>query len=315
MKILHAMAAAAFTAAAGAAHADEGGAAILVLDASGSMRGQVAGRPKIELAREAADALVRRWPADQALGVVAYGHRRKGDCADIELLQPVAAPDAAGLRTTLAAIKPAGMTPISAAVRFAAEQLGFAERKATVILVSDGEETCQADPCALGAELEKSGVDFTAHVVGFDLPAGPAREQLQCLARATGGRYVEARDAAGLGEALGALGAATFEARTGGEWMPDVGLVPETLAALGEPDAGGTETIAFTNDKTARDCQALCQSRASCAAWTYEPSGTFFVDHPRCALKGRGFGMRVEKMERGEGWVSGVKPGVELLVE
>ena len=87
----------------------------------------------------------------------------------------------------------------------AAEHLKSSERKATVILVSDGEETCNADPCALGAELEKLGVDFTAHVVGFDLPQGKARAQLQCLAKSTGGRYVEARDAAELNKALGEL--------------------------------------------------------------------------------------------------------------
>lgn len=87
--------------------------------------------------------------------------------------------------------------------RMAAEQLKFTERKATVILVSDGEETCPADPCALGEELEKPGIDFTAHVVGFDLPEGQARAQLQCLAKKTGGRYVEAGNAAELNKALG----------------------------------------------------------------------------------------------------------------
>ena len=77
------------------------------------------------------------------------------------------------------------------------------ERKATVILVSDGEETCHADPCALGAELEKLGVDFTAHVVGFDIDKNPkAKAQLQCLASSTGGRYLDAKDAGELNKAL-----------------------------------------------------------------------------------------------------------------
>ena len=181
------------------------GVSMLVLDASGSMWGQIQGRAKIEIAREAVGTMLKTWPRNQQLGLMAYGHRSKGNCADIEVLKMPATVDAAAMQQAVNALQPKGMTPISASVRMAAEQLKFSERKATVILVSDGEETCHADPCALGAELEKLGVDFTAHVVGFDLPEGKARAQLQCLAKTTGGRYVEARDAAELNKALGQL--------------------------------------------------------------------------------------------------------------
>ncbi len=181
------------------------GVSMLVLDASGSMWGQIQGRSKIEISREAVGTMLKTWPRNQELGLMAYGHRSKGDCADIELLKTPGPVDATGLQQAVNALQPKGMTPITAAVRMAAEQLKFSERKATVILVSDGQETCNADPCALGAELEKLGVDFTAHVVGFDLPEGKARAQLQCLAKSTGGRYVEARDAAELNSALGQL--------------------------------------------------------------------------------------------------------------
>ena len=181
------------------------GTTMLVLDASGSMWGQIQGRAKIDIAREAVGTMLKSWPAHQEIGLMAYGHRTKGSCADIELLKAPGALDAASMQQTVNALQPKGMTPISASVRMAAEQLKFTERKATVILVSDGEETCHADPCALGAELEKLGVDFTAHVVGFDLPEGKARAQLQCLAKTTGGRYVEARNAAELNSALGEM--------------------------------------------------------------------------------------------------------------
>ena len=181
------------------------GVSMLVLDASGSMWGQIQGRSKIEIAREAVGTMLKTWPRNQQIGLMAYGHRSKGNCADIEVLKAPGVLDAAAMQQAVNALQPKGMTPITASVRMAAEQLKFSERKATVILVSDGEETCHADPCALGAELEKLGVDFTAHVVGFDLPEGKARAQLQCLAKSTGGRYVEARDAAELNKALGQL--------------------------------------------------------------------------------------------------------------
>ena len=144
---------------------------MLVLDASGSMWGQIGGKTKIAIAREAVDSMLDGWNGGD-LGLIAYGHRRKGDCADIEVLQAIGPDTAAGIRKQVNALNPKGMTPITASVRMAAEQLRFTEQKATVILVSDGEETCSADPCALGKELEAMGVDFTAHVVGFDIEKG-----------------------------------------------------------------------------------------------------------------------------------------------
>ena len=183
---------------------------MLVLDASGSMWGQIDGRAKIEIAREAVGRVVADWSPDNALGLVAYGHRRKGDCADIETLIPVGPLDGAAYLATVKALNPKGMTPLSQAVIDAAAALRASEQKATVILVSDGEETCNLDPCAVGRELEASGVDFTAHVIGFDV-ANPAHQaQLRCLAENTGGRYFNARDAVELGNAVqGAVSAST----------------------------------------------------------------------------------------------------------
>ncbi|MBW1802080.1 MAG: VWA domain-containing protein, partial [Deltaproteobacteria bacterium] len=66
----------------------EAGRAILVLDASGSMWGKVRGRTKVEIARESIERLMEAWNPDIELGLIAYGHRRKGDCKDIELLLP-----------------------------------------------------------------------------------------------------------------------------------------------------------------------------------------------------------------------------------
>ena len=63
---------------------------ILVLDASGSMWGKVEGKTKIEIARETIAGLMKDWDPAIELGLMAYGHRREGDCKDIELLIPVA---------------------------------------------------------------------------------------------------------------------------------------------------------------------------------------------------------------------------------
>lgn len=181
------------------AHAE--GRSIIVLDASGSMWGQIAGQTKLEIARTALAGVLTSIPADTELGLIAYGHREKGSCADIELIVPPGVSTAPAIADAAAKMQFLGKTPLTDAVRLAASELRSTEAKATVILITDGIETCNADPCALGLELEASGVDFTAHVVGFGLTEAEGN-QVSCLATNTGGLYITAADLAGLTDAL-----------------------------------------------------------------------------------------------------------------
>ena len=174
---------------------------IIVFDASGSMWAQIGGKTRIEIARETIASVLKDFPGDRELGLMAYGHREKGSCSDIELVVAPATGTAGAISDAVNKINPKGKTPLSDAVKKAAEELKFTEEKATVILVTDGLETCNADPCALGNELEKAGVDFTAHVVGFGLSAEEGK-QVACLAENTGGKYIQASDAGQLTEAL-----------------------------------------------------------------------------------------------------------------
>jgi Ca-activated chloride channel family protein len=70
----------------GLALAQEQSNSILVLDASGSMWGQIDGVTKIEIAQGVVSDLLRTLPETQSIGLTAYGHRTKGDCTDIETL-------------------------------------------------------------------------------------------------------------------------------------------------------------------------------------------------------------------------------------
>jgi len=179
----------------------EEGDAILVLDGSGSMWGQIDGEAKIAIAKTVLGDLLDELPAERRLGLVAYGHRRKGDCTDIEELASIGA-DRAAISSAVQAISPKGKTPMAASVKLAAEKLRSTEEKATVVLISDGIETCEPDPCGVAAALEQSGVDFTVHVVGFDVTEENATAQLKCLAENTGGTYISASNADELGAAL-----------------------------------------------------------------------------------------------------------------
>ncbi|MEJ8573437.1 VWA domain-containing protein [Microbaculum marinum] len=174
---------------------------MLVLDASNSMWGQIDGKNKIVIAREVVRDVLGDIPSDVRLGILAYGHRSEGDCGDIETVVPVGPVDSSAYMSVIDGISPKGRTPLTEAVRRAAEALKYTDVPATVILVSDGIETCNADPCALAAELESAGIDFTAHVVGFDVSAEEAAS-FSCLAELTGGQFFQARNAGELTDAL-----------------------------------------------------------------------------------------------------------------
>lgn len=182
------------------------GRAMLVLDGSGSMWGQIGGRPKIEIAREAVDRMLADWPDGREIGLMAYGHRRESDCGDIEMLAAPGPLDRAALTDAMAGIEPLGKTPIGASVEAAAEAMADADMPASVIVVTDGLETCGADLCALGERLAESGAALTAHVIGFDVE--DSEGQLACLAEASGGQYISAANAESLTDALQVASAA-----------------------------------------------------------------------------------------------------------
>lgn len=176
---------------------------MVVFDGSNSMWGQIDGTAKIEIARDAMDQLLGEWTEDTNLGLIAYGHRREGDCTDIETILPPGRVDAADFLSRIREITPRGKTPLTDAVEQAARQLAWRDNPATVVLISDGIESCQRDPCALAEELERSGVDFTAHVIGFGLGSAEEQASISCIAERTGGRFIAAGNASELGEALG----------------------------------------------------------------------------------------------------------------
>ncbi|TCL08822.1 Ca-activated chloride channel family protein [Shimia isoporae] len=204
----------------------------LVLDASGSMWGQVDGVAKITIAQDVVGDLLKQLPETQALGLTVYGHRRKGDCSDIEGVVAPARGQHSEILAAVNAVSPKGKTPLSAAVMQAANSLKHTEDKATVILISDGEETCGYDPCEVGKQLEATGVDFTLHAIGFAIANETTRRQLQCLAENTGGSYRSANDASGLAQALSEVALVAPE--------PEVDKVTATLSAP-EKVVAGTE--------------------------------------------------------------------------
>lgn len=188
-----------------AARGQERANVLIVLDASGSMAGKVNGQVKMALAERVVKDLVDNMPAEMHVGLLVYGSRsprQQKDCSDIDLLQPVGPVDAKAIDAALDGVHPRGMTPIGASLRRAAEALADQSGPSTIVLVSDGTETCGSDPCAVAREVrESTGVDVKVHVVGLDVVAGE-RGTLECVAKGGGGTYYPVADEKQLRSAL-----------------------------------------------------------------------------------------------------------------
>lgn len=181
---------------------------MIVLDASGSMNQTDAPGPRIDAAKDAVNQLIDGLPASTQVGLQVYGTgtgstdaEKVAGCTDVKTLAAVGPLDAAGLKGQVAAVVAAGYTPIGNALRAAADALPN-EGPRSIVLVSDGEDTCAPPaPCDVARELEQQGVDLTVHTVGFKVDP-VAREQLSCIAESTGGTYSDAENATELADAL-----------------------------------------------------------------------------------------------------------------
>lgn len=173
---------------------------MLILDASGSMaRVAPDGRTSMEAAQEAMADAVEEVPAGTPVGLRVFGSRVDGKgrptpqaCRDTRVVQPLAPLNHRQMTTAIFSFDPLGETPIARSLRAAADDLGTAGRRA-ILLVSDGEESCEPDPCRAVTQARQEGIDVRIHTVGLRVD-GRAREQLRCIARSSGGSYTEAGD-------------------------------------------------------------------------------------------------------------------------
>jgi Ca-activated chloride channel homolog len=174
------------------------GKLVLVLDSSGSMKEPASGgETKIAAAKTALRSVVADLPSDQPVGLRVYGARvfdrsDAGACTDSQLEVPVATENRQQLLSAVGSYKPYGETPIGYALQQAGKDLG-ATGKRSIVLVSDGEPTCEPDPCQVAKQLAEGGIDLKIDVVGLDVNSR-ARGALQCIADAGRGTYYDVSD-------------------------------------------------------------------------------------------------------------------------
>jgi lysophospholipase L1-like esterase len=232
-----------------------GGPILLVLDTSGSMNeDDGTGTIKIEGAKTALLQLLDELPLDSQIGLRTYPAKTGAGCNPGTPAVPLAVRDG-GMAATIRAVTADGDTPTAEALLAAAADLDRQSYPtATIVLVSDGEHTCE-DPCPVARQLREQGLGITVDTVGFQIDDAGA-DELNCIARATGGTYTQVEDSARLGELLAEL--------HGPRLRLTVRDVP-TFSPVSEGSLTMTATVENTSSVTARDVRL---------ALTYDPAST-----------------------------------------
>ena len=182
---------------------------MLILDASGSMKTPDAdGQTRLAAAKDAAQMFSVAVPSDAELGFMVYGtevgnspEERDAGCKDVKTLLPVEKGNVTKIPAEVGKVEASGHTPMGPALRQAAEELPK-DGERSIVLVSDGEDTCAPPPvCEVAKDLKKEGIDLTINTVGF-LVDSKARKELECIAEAGGGEYMDAKDTVSLADSM-----------------------------------------------------------------------------------------------------------------
>jgi hypothetical protein len=177
----------------------------IVLDVSGSMKAKLGKSTRWQTALDALGQVVATIPDDFKVALRVYGHRHPSKspetCTDTELVLPLGKLDRERILATASSLQPRGETPL---VLSTLETIGDlkAAGGGTVILITDGEESCKGDAKAAAEAIAQSGLNLTLNIVGFTLTGQAVKAQLTSLAGSTGGNYFGAASGEQLSQAI-----------------------------------------------------------------------------------------------------------------
>ena len=177
----------------------------IILDVSGSMNAKLGETTRWQTALTTLKEVVAALPDDLNVGLRVYGHRYSSKsaetCQDTELVVPIAPIDRQKIVDAASALKPRGETPLIRSVLRTVDDLKAAGG-GSVILITDGEESCKGNAKSAAAQIKKSGVQVALNIVGFTLTGKAVESELAGLAGSTGGHYYSAQDGAQLSRAV-----------------------------------------------------------------------------------------------------------------
>lgn len=193
---------------------------VVLMDASGSMKGEIAGQTKMELAKAAIAKFVEQIPDGANVALIAYGHvgssaasDKLASCSSVESMYPLSAYQSETFTNSLNSFQASGWTPLAEAINKAGEILKAypaEEYSNLVYMVSDGIETCDGDPIGAAKLLQSQSIKAKVNIIGFNVD-NEGQQQLKQVADSGGGEYVTVEDPAEL------------EIQMTKKWQPSIG--------------------------------------------------------------------------------------------
>lgn len=179
---------------------------LFVFDCSLSMIGRWESATKMDVSKkilmQTMDSLQKLDNLEVALRM--YGHQSplqpQRDCKDSKLEVPFSKNNFGLIKAKIKAAQPKGTTPIA----YSLEQSGadFPECnncRNIIILITDGEEECDGDPCAVSAALQSKGIVLKPFVIGIGLDDNFAKT-FECI-----GKYFDASNEKSFQYAMGII--------------------------------------------------------------------------------------------------------------
>ncbi|NOU60530.1 vWA domain-containing protein [Marinifilum caeruleilacunae] len=160
---------------------------LFIFDASQSMNGYWEKSKKIDIARKflirMIDSLECENNVEMALRV--YGHQSPvppQDCSDTKLEVPFRPNNTGKIRQTLRYLIPKGTTPIAHSLEMAANDFPASKPgvRNVVILITDGVEACDGDPCEVSEKLQKAGIILKPFIIGIGLDVN-FKSSFECI--------------------------------------------------------------------------------------------------------------------------------------
>jgi hypothetical protein len=175
----------------------------LILDASGSMLQRIEGKRRINVAKEVLTEAVREHiPAGTPVALRVFGHKEVDSCrTDLEIPLGPLDPEAAAAKIAGINAMNLARTPIADSLLAVEGDLKGAKNGA-VVLVTDGEETCDGDPAAVIEALQEKGFDINLNIVGFAIDDADLAAQFESWAELGSGSYFSADNQDGLSNAI-----------------------------------------------------------------------------------------------------------------
>ncbi len=160
---------------------------LFLLDASLSMRNEWAGGSKWDIASTAliqiADSISKFQNIE--MGIRVFGHlypEPDKNCHDSRLEVPIDTGNLLKIKKKLAEIRPKGITPLVYSIEKCAVDFGGKPGKNILVVITDGEDACDRDPCSVALALQKNNIVLQPFIIGMALQV-KSYDEMECMGK------------------------------------------------------------------------------------------------------------------------------------